>query len=131
VRAAEAFGAQAVLLAPGCVDAFNPKVVRGAMGAHLRLPLREATWPQITEWLAGARLLVAAAREGAPVGKADWSGRVALVLGGEAVGASQQARAMAAGLVHIPMKGDTESLSAAVAGSILLYETARLRGGLE
>jgi RNA methyltransferase, TrmH family len=131
LRAAEAFGVQAVMLAPGCVDAFNPKVVRGAMGAHLRLPLREAAWPEIAGWLAGSRVLVAAAREGEPADRIDWTGRVALVLGGEAAGAGEHARGMAAGLVHIPMKGGSESLSAAVAGSILMYEAARRRGGLE
>jgi RNA methyltransferase, TrmH family len=128
LRAAEAFGVQAALLAPGCVDAFNPKVVRGAMGALLRLPLREAGWQEMEGWLAGVRVLAAAAREGAPAAQADWSGRVALVLGGEASGVGPQARALAAGFVHIPMRRDSESLNAAVAGGILMYEAARSRG---
>jgi RNA methyltransferase, TrmH family len=130
LRSAEAFGVQAAFFAPGCVDAFNPKVVRGAMGAHLRLPIFDAGWADIAKRLEGFNIFIAEAREGLPAADVDWSGRVALILGGEAAGAGGLARAMATGFVHIPMRGKTESLSAAVAGSILLYEAARSRGGI-
>ncbi len=70
---------------------------------------------------------VVEAREGRPVAEVDWSGRTALVLGGEATGPGEPARALAAGSVHIPMTGKAESLNAAVAGGILLYEIAKKR----
>jgi TrmH family RNA methyltransferase len=127
MRASEAFGVQALILAPGCVDALNPKVVRGGMGAHFRLPIRMLEWKPIRELLDGFRIWLAEAREGKSVEDADWSGQTALILGGEAAGPGEQARALAEGSVHIPMRGKTESLNAAVAGGILLYEIARQR----
>ncbi|MBN1440642.1 MAG: RNA methyltransferase [Anaerolineales bacterium] len=125
LRAADAFGVQAALLAPGSVDAFNPKVVRGGMGAHLRLPIRMLDWDAIAALLKGFRIWLAEAREGLPPEQADWSGRTALVLGGEAAGPGEKARALATGSVRIPMRGKAESLNAAVAGGILMYEISR------
>ena len=86
LRAAEAFGVQAAVLAPGSVDAFNPKVVRGAMGAHLRLPIRALGWKEIANLLRGFRVLLAQAREGKRADRADWNSPVALILGGKAAG---------------------------------------------
>lgn len=125
LRAADAFGVPLVILAPGCVDAFNPKVVRGGMGAHLRLPIRILDWRAIGALLAGFQIWLAEAREGKSAEAVDWSGRTALILGGEAAGPGEPARALAAGSVHIPMSGKIESLNAAVAGGILLYEISR------
>jgi TrmH family RNA methyltransferase len=127
LRAADAFGIRLALLAPGCVDAFNPKVVRGAMGAHFRMTIRARTWKEIAADLAGSRILLAQAREGKPAHEADWTPPVALIVGGEAAGPGDQGRAVAVGSVHIPMCGGTESLNAAVAGGILLYEMTRGR----
>ena len=127
LRAADAFGVQMVIMAPGCVDAFNPKVVRGGMGAHLRLPMRMLDWRGIGALLGGFHVWLAEAREGQTVETVDWSGRTALILGGEAAGPGDSARALAAGSVHIPMRGKVESLNAAVAGGILLYEISRQR----
>jgi TrmH family RNA methyltransferase len=127
LRVAEAFGVQALILAPGCVDAFNPKVVRGGMGVHLRLPIRVLDWKQIRVQLSGFRIWLAEAREGRPVENADWRGPAALILGGEAAGPGEPARSLATGSVHIPMLGKVESLNAAVAGGILLYEIAKIR----
>jgi TrmH family RNA methyltransferase len=127
LRASEAFGIQALILAPGSVDAFNPKVVRGGMGVHLRLPIRMLDWKEIRSLLAGFRIWLAEAREGKPVEDVDWTGPAALILGGEAAGPGEPARALADGSVHIPMQGKIESLNAAVAGGILLYEIARIR----
>jgi TrmH family RNA methyltransferase len=125
LRAADAFGVQMAVLAPGCVDAFNPKVVRGGMGAHMRLPIRMLDWREIGALLEGFHIWLAEAREGKAVEEVDWSGRAALVLGGEAAGPGDRARSLAAGSVHIPMRGKVESLNAAVAGGILMYEISR------
>jgi TrmH family RNA methyltransferase len=109
------------------VDAFNPKVVRGGMGVHLRLPIRMLDWKAIRALLSGFQIWLAEAREGRPVENVDWNGPAALILGGEAAGPGEPARALASGSVHIPMLGKVESLNAAVAGGILLYEISRLR----
>jgi TrmH family RNA methyltransferase len=128
MRTADAFGVPALILAPGCVDAFNPKVVRGAMGAHLHLPVRMLDWSGIGSLLDGFSVWLAEVREGRPVEDVDWRGPAALVLGGEAEGPGERARSLAQGSVRIPMQGKVESLNAAVAGGILLYEISRRRG---
>jgi TrmH family RNA methyltransferase len=128
LRTAAAAGAQAVLLAPGCVDAFSPKVLRSAMGAHFRLALREWDFAEIAAWLKpSCRVLIAESAEGTPCWQFDLRAPLALVVGGEAEGASPAARALADALVSIPMPGRSESLNAAVAAGILLFEVVRQR----
>ncbi len=128
LRAASAAGAQGVLLGPGCVDPTNPKVVRGSMGAILRLPLRAADWAEIAEVAAGLDVWLAAARDGVAYSAVDWRRPAALLIGGEAHGAGHEAGRLATGRVTIPMRDATESLNAAVAAGILLFEAARQRG---
>ena len=128
LRAASAAGAQGVLLGPGCVDPTNPKVVRGSMGAILRLPLRAADWPEIAELVAGLDVWLAAARDGVAYSAVDWQRPAALLIGGEAHGAGPAAERLATGRITIPMRDATESLNAAVAAGILLFEVARQRG---
>jgi len=130
LRCAEAFGVQVAFLPPGTADPFSPKVVRGAMGAHFRLPLACVTWAELKDRLRGLRVVVAEAHSGARCDRIDWSGRLALVLGGEAAGPGEAARSLAVRSVRIPVGGQAESLNVAVAGGILLFESARLRGEL-
>jgi TrmH family RNA methyltransferase len=130
MRTADAFGVPALILAPGTVDPFNPKVVRGAMGAHLRLPVRMLDWHGIGSLLEGYSVWLAEALEGRPVETVDWRVRSVLVRGGEAAGPGERARSLARGSVRIPMRGKVESLNAAVAGGILLYEISRQRGSV-
>jgi TrmH family RNA methyltransferase len=128
LRSAAAAGAQGVFLPPGTADAFAPKVVRAGMGAHFRLPLVEAGWEEIAAALKpSCRIYVAESGEGTPCWQADLTGPVALVIGGEAEGASPQARALADGAITIPMPGRSESLNAGVAAGILLFEVVRQR----
>jgi RNA methyltransferase, TrmH family len=127
LRAAEAAGARPVLLAPGTVDVFAPKVVRAGMGAHFRLPLLSGAWEQIDEQLAGREVWLAEAGAGTPYYLVDWRRQCALIVGGEANGPSAQARARAKGTVTIPMQGPTESLNAAVAAAVILFEALRQR----
>jgi len=127
LRTAAAAGVELALLSPGTVDAYNPKVVRGAMGAHFRLPLRHSGWAEIAARLAGLPVWLAEAREGQPYWQVDWRGPVALIVGGEAEGTSPEAAALATGRVTIPMPGGTESLNTAVAAAVLLFEAVRQR----
>lgn len=127
LRTAAAAGADGVLLAPGCVDAYNPKVVRGGMGAHLRLPIVAASWPEIEPLAAPLTTWLAAADGETHYDKVDWRRPSALIIGSEAAGAGPEATALAAGGLSIPMHKDTESLNAAAAAAIILFEAARQR----
>jgi TrmH family RNA methyltransferase len=127
LRTAEAAGVDEVLLAPGTVDLYNPKVVRGAMGAHFRLPIREQDWAGIADAVSATQILLADVQGEQMYDSADWRVPSALIVGGEAEGASVQARELAATKVSIPMRGRTESLNAAVAAAIILFEAARQR----
>lgn len=128
LRTALAAGVQLVVLGEGTVDAYNPKVVRGAMGAHFHLPVRGASVKKLPAALAGLPIWLADARAGQPYSKIDWSGPVALGVGGEAGGPSSELRARAEGLVHIPMQPQVESLNAAAASAVILFEIRRQRG---
>ena len=127
LRSAEAAGAGQALLAPGSVDAYNPKVVRGAMGAHFRLPLATVDWPEIAARVGGRAVWLADAAGQAAYDAVDWTVPAALIVGGEAAGAGEEAAALATGRVSIPMAGGTESLNAAMAATVILFEAARQR----
>lgn len=130
LRSAAAAGADGMLLGPGCVDPYNPKVARGSMGALLRLPLRAAGWEAITRLAAGLDVWLAAARDGVAYTAVDWRRPSAILIGGEAHGAGTAAERLATGRVTIPMRDATESLNAALAAGILLFEAARQRGSV-
>jgi TrmH family RNA methyltransferase len=119
---------QGVLLGPGTTDAFSPKVVRAGMGAHFRLPVLNLDWDGIRQVCQPqTKIYLAEAGTGIPYWELDLRRPVTLVVGGEAEGASQDARQSADELVRIPMPGKSESLNAAVAASILMFEVVRQR----
>ena len=127
LRTALAAGVDQVLLAPGTVDATNPKVVRAGAGAHFRLPVAARGWNAIAQAVAGSRVYLAAAGGEEIHTEVDWRGPVALVVGGEAFGAGEEARVLADGTVSIPMASQVESLNAAVATAVILFEIRRQR----
>lgn len=131
LRTASAAGAQAVLLTPGTTDAFSPKVVRSAMGAHFRLPIHSMTWDQISrvckQRAEPLQILVAEMENARSCWSMDLRIPLALVVGGEAEGAGSDARRAADDLICIPMPGRSESLNAAVAAAILMFEIVRQR----
>lgn len=128
IRSAGAAGVQAVLLPPETTDAFAPKVVRAAMGAHFRVPLVRLDWDAIHRICDSARVNVYLAdMAGQPCWDIDLRAPLALIVGSEAGGGSEQARTLARGSISIPMPGHAESLNAAVAGSILMFEVVRQR----
>lgn len=126
LRSAAAAGADAVLLPPETTDAFAPKVVRAGMGAHFRLPIHALTWEEIKRASAGLKFFLAD-MTGKPCWETDLRQPLALVVGGEAEGASEQARKLARQKIGIPMRGGMESLNAGVAGSVLMFEVVRQR----
>jgi TrmH family RNA methyltransferase len=126
LRTADAAGVQAVLLPPETTDAFGAKVVRAGMGAHFRLPIQTADWNQIRRFAESMNLNVYLAdAKGESCWETDLHRPLALIVGGEAEGATAPARKLATRLVSIPMPGKAESLNAAVAGSILMLEVVR------
>lgn len=124
LRTAAAAGVEAVLLSPGCVDAYNPKVLRSAMGAHFRLVVVEHGWDAIADYCRDLPRYLADMTGDVRYDQADWS-QYALIIGSEAHGASTEAEAIASHIVYIPMQSNAESLNAAVAAGILLFEARR------
>ena len=127
LRSAAAAGVDAVLIPPETVDAFSPKVVRAGMGAHFRLTVASLGWDEIRARVTGCAVFLADAASRQSCWDADFKVPLALIVGGEAEGASQSARELADRLVNIPMPGKIESLNAAVAGAILMFEVVRQR----
>jgi RNA methyltransferase, TrmH family len=129
MRTAAAAGVQALFTTPGTTDPFAPKVVRSGMGAHFGLPVFSLNWGEI-EKLAkkhNLALYLAEAEGGQPAWKLDLRQPAGLIVGGEAEGASFEAHEAAAGIVTIPMPGRAESLNAAIAAGIILFEFVRQR----
>jgi len=127
LRTALAAGVDQVLLTPGTVDVANPKVVRAAMGAHLHLPAVALEWEAIAEAVTGCDIWLADVGGQTPYTAVDWTRPVALIIGGEAAGAGKQARAIAQGLISIPMAPEVESLNTAAATAVILFEVVRQR----
>jgi len=128
LRSADAAGVQVVFLTEDTVDAYNPKVVRGAMGAHFRLPVVSTSIPALRDHLSGLEVWLAEAGTGLAYDQVDWRRPSAVVIGSEARGPQDEIRSMASGSVHVPMHSGTESLNAAVAAGVILFEIARQRG---
>ena len=142
LRSAEAAGVEQVLFAPNTVDPFNEKVIRAAMGAHFRLPIRiYGTWAALLTSIqystadinklpkhidSSPPIYLAEAHATLPYDLVNWSESAVLIVGGEAEGASADALSTAT-CISIPMYGGTESLNAGIAGSIVLFEAARQR----
>ena len=117
-----------MLLPPETADAFAPKVVRAGMGAHFRLPIHTMEWDEIEQVCKQSRLQVFLAdMYGGSCWKTDFHEPLALIVGGEANGASEQARKISTATVSIPMPGEAESLNAGVAGAVLMFEVVRQR----
>ena len=126
IRTAAAAGVQALFLPDETTDAFAPKVVRSGMGAHFRLPIHVLTWDQIRENTKDMEVYLAD-MEGISFWETDLRKPLALIVGGEADGASEEARKLATQKISIPMAGNVESLNAGVAGSVVMFEVVRQR----
>jgi TrmH family RNA methyltransferase len=128
IRAAEALGASGVVALPGTADPWSPKVVRAASGSSIRLPVLAVAWDEAVAHLRmiGCAVWASAADGDLLERGATGPDGVALVLGNESRGVSGTIRAAADRIVAIPMRGDAESLNAALAGAILMD---RLFGG--
>lgn len=135
MRTAEGAGMSAVFLSKESVDLFNPKVVRSTMGSIFRVPFSYVDdLPEIVERLKKRKISVyGCMMEGSSrFDLCDYKGGAGIVIGNEANGISENVIAHLSGSVRIPMAGKLESLNAAVAAAVLMYELAREDfGGME
>jgi TrmH family RNA methyltransferase len=132
LRTAEAAGATGVVSTKGTTDLFSPKALRGAMGSSFRLSLwTGADFAEVIGWCRQNGIRTFGATPGATKTHtdADWTKPCALVVGSEAAGLSAGEVAMLDEAIRIPMRPPVESLNAAVASGIILYEAARQRNG--
>ncbi len=114
IRAGEGAGVTGILMDRTTVDIFNPKTIRATMGSLYRVPFFIAqNLPETIQEL---------------YCQPSYAGPAAFLIGNEGNGLSQEIAALADTLVHIPMEGSVESLNAAVAAALLMYEVKRQRG---
>ena len=127
LRSADAVGASGVLVADAAVDVFNPNVVRASMGALFTTPLAVAGADAVREWLAGrgVRVVLADPASTRDYTTANFTGDLAIVVGSESAGLDDGWRRYPA--VRVPMAGRVDSLNAATAAAVLLFEARRQR----
>lgn len=128
IRSAAGGGVTEFLLTRETADPFNPKTVRAAMGAHFRIPVVMCRDEELRHRLRSVPTIALAEASGSTdYTEIDWAGDSAVIIGGEADGASTPVRALATITVRIPLSAGVESLNAGVAGSLLIFEAARQR----
>ena len=131
LRTALAADVDTVLLTPNCVDCYSPKVVRAAAGTHLLLPIvSNASWQAIAERIEAhcnkqPRVLLAEAGSPTLYYEQDLTQSFALIIGNEAHGPSVEAHTLATTSITIPLANAVESLNAAMAAGVVLYEAVR------
>jgi RNA methyltransferase, TrmH family len=126
-RSAEAAGAAGVLVAGRGADPGNPKALRASAGSLLRLPVAATTEPLALARRSGRILVTTSSHEGVPLWAAALSKPFALLIGQEGAGISTEFRRAADLSLRIPMEGEVESLNAAAAAAVILFEAARQR----
>lgn len=127
LRTAAAAGVDVVILSPGCADPYSPKTLRSGMGAHFRVPIVEAEWNNIAGYCENINVYLTAANGDVAYDAVDWASAWAMIVGSEATGTSSDSERLAKQRVYIPMAAKTESLNAAVAAGVVLFEAARQR----
>lgn len=130
IRTADAAGADGIFLSKGCVDIYNPKVIRATMGSIFHLPIyRNLNLMDLMEDFKNnnVKALAAHLKGTSTPYKVDMTTACAVIIGNEANGLSDEISEMASDLVKIPMPGKAESMNAGIAGGILIYEAVRQR----
>jgi RNA methyltransferase, TrmH family len=131
LRTAAAAGVEQVLLSSQCAFAWSPKVLRAGQGAHFHLQIFEDV--DLVEWARRYRgtLVAAVAADGMPLFSVDLMPPIAVAIGNEGAGLSNELRAVATSSITIPMPGGFESLNAAAATAVCLFECVRQRSLLK
>ncbi len=132
LRTADAVGAGGLILIDDCADPFSVEAVRASMGAIFTQALAQARWDEFSGWLrqgTGGQLVAASLREARPYRGAPYQSPCFVMVGNESQGLPE-AIEMACDLrVTMPMKGQADSLNAAVAAAVLAYEVLAAIGG--
>ena len=133
VRTAEGVGMSGIVLSKDSVDMFNPKVIRSTMGAIFRVPFlyAEDFFACLNQIKNEGIEVYAAHLQGAVwYDKVSYQGKSAILIGNEANGLSETATSLSTQRIKIPMEGNVESLNAAIAAAVLMYESYRqIRNG--
>ncbi len=130
LRSAEGAGVTGVILSRGCVDIYNPKTIRSTMGSIYRVPfLYTDNLLEIVEEMKKRQIQVLAAhlQDSTDYDKLSYKNGTAFLIGNEGNGLSPAVSQSATKYIKIPMQGKVESLNAAVAASLLVYEVYRQR----
>ena len=129
LRSAEAFGATGIVSLPGTVSAWNAKAVRASAGSVFRVPLLSADVEETLKHLheSGIKLWTTNVHEAKSAPSVDFTRPIAILIGNEGNGVPAELAAQANGALTIPYPGPVESLNAAVAASVLLYEASQQR----
>ncbi len=132
IRTADAAGADGIFVTKGCVDIYNPKVIRATMGSVFHLPIyRNVNGTQVVRELKNNGIVTLGAHlkgEKTPY-EINMTKGCAVIIGNEANGLSDEISSEADHLVKIPMPGKAESMNAGIAAGILIYEAVRQRTG--
>lgn len=128
IRTADAFGVDGIVLSQNCVDVYNPKVVRSTMASIFNIPIyfddsKRSAVHKMRE--SGVKIISASLQTDCSVLDTDFRCRCAVVIGNEANGITDEIISLSDKLVKIPILGKAESLNAAVAGAIMVYERMR------
>ena len=130
LRSAAAFGIRHAVLGKGCADAWSPKTLRAAAGAHFVLKIAEnADLAEALKEFAG-KIACTVPRGGVAISAADLSGRIGWIFGAEGQGVSDALAARATLKVSIPMSGSAESLNVAAAAAICFYQSSLAGAGV-
>lgn len=125
-RTAEALGASGLILSPGCCDPYSPKALRASMGTLLRIPVIIADDFPAALKRAGLHTFACVVDSGAfPVTSAEFADGCAVIIGNEANGITDETKSFSDSLITIPMRGKAESLNAAAAAAIAVWEMLR------
>jgi len=131
VRSAAAAGATGVICATGTADAYSPKAMRAGAGGQFRVPIRKAAEPADSESLADDVYIYAAVADAdLAYHDVDWTLPCGLIVGAESAGVSPAWRGASRAAVRVPMQREVESLNAAAATAVILFEAARQRAAL-
>lgn len=126
IRTAECSGVDGIILLKGSADPYSPKVVRSTMGSIFRMPLYFGSIKDLQN-LQEYDIVATSLKNAHNIYETKFAEKVAVVIGNEAHGVSEEVMSLANKLIKIPMEGNGESLNAAVAGAVVMYELLRRR----
>ncbi len=132
IRTADSAGVDGILLSTGCVELYNPKVIRSTMGSIFHLPVIEKLKlkeiiPELKS--SGFKIFASEVRQGKDYTKLNYPEKICLLIGSEAAGIHKEILNLADERIKIPIYGKAESLNASVAAGILLYEIISKKKG--